>query len=291
MTLAEAIESYLTHKKRRLAPLSHKMYERTLRRFREMYPDTELAEFEPPEGAALIEAYLDHPEWAAVTFNRNLVIFRDFFGFHTDRKRLDMNPTVLIERARKPQARRTTFTPAERHKLIASQPEVRDRVALRLLVDYGIRKGALQNCKIEHFDAPRKRLTIFTKGSSVQEVPIPDPEFWRELDTHIAKDAALPHHFLLSRQKPTPRVGWRRYPELGLSGHGMHKWWYRCLARAGLVEKGVEKGTKMHVARHTAGQRVLDATGNLKAVQMLLGHASISTTADCYVGWDANQLS
>ena len=42
--------------------------------------------------------------------------------------------------------------------------------------------------------------------------------------------------------------------------------------------------------RYTAGQRVLDATGNLKAVQALLGHASITTTADTYTDWDVQQL-
>jgi site-specific recombinase XerC len=36
----------------------------------------------------------------------------------------------------------------------------------------------------------------------------------------------------------------------------------------------------MHKARHTAGQRLLDTTGNLKAVQKLLGHESIQTTGD-----------
>ena len=47
----------------------------------------------------------------------------------------------------------------------------------------------------------------------------------------------------------------------------------------------------MHKARHTAGQRVLDRTGNLKAVQKLLGHASIPTTADIYTDWDIEQLA
>jgi site-specific recombinase XerC len=46
----------------------------------------------------------------------------------------------------------------------------------------------------------------------------------------------------------------------------------------------------MHQARYTAGQRVLDKTGNLKAVQKLLGHASIDTTAESYVDWDIEQL-
>ena len=47
----------------------------------------------------------------------------------------------------------------------------------------------------------------------------------------------------------------------------------------------------MHKARHTAGQRVLDATGKLKAPQKLLGHASISTTGDIYADWDIDQLA
>ena len=47
----------------------------------------------------------------------------------------------------------------------------------------------------------------------------------------------------------------------------------------------------MHKARHTAGQRVLDATGNLKAVQKLLGHASIQTTGDIYTDWDVEQFA
>jgi site-specific recombinase XerC len=36
---------------------------------------------------------------------------------------------------------------------------------------------------------------------------------------------------------------------------------------------------------------VLDATGNLKAVQKLLGHASIRTTGDIYADWDIDQLA
>ena len=47
----------------------------------------------------------------------------------------------------------------------------------------------------------------------------------------------------------------------------------------------------MHKARHSAGQRVLDAIGNLKAVQKLLGHESIQTTGDIYTDWDIDQLA
>jgi site-specific recombinase XerC len=65
----------------------------------------------------------------------------------------------------------------------------------------------------------------------------------------------------------------------------------RVLARIrALAPPRSRSGTKIHRTRHTAGQRVLDATGKLKAVQAHLGHASISTTADAYTNWDFQQL-
>lgn len=47
----------------------------------------------------------------------------------------------------------------------------------------------------------------------------------------------------------------------------------------------------MHKGRHTAGQRVLDATGYLKAVQKLLGYSSIQMTGDIYADWGIDQLA
>ena len=76
-----------------------------------------------------------------------------------------------------------------------------------------------------------------------------------------------------------------------MGDHGLHDWWYRCLARADMVPAGTTSGERMHKARHTAGQRVLDKTGNLKAVKKLLGHPSIQTTADTYTDWDIDQLA
>jgi site-specific recombinase XerC len=76
-----------------------------------------------------------------------------------------------------------------------------------------------------------------------------------------------------------------------ISNHRLHDWWYRCLVRAEVVPDGTTSGERMHKARHTAGQLLLDATGNLKAVQGLLMHESIMTTADTYVNWDLDRLA
>src|SRR5215469_5045887 len=96
--------------------------------------------------------------------NKNLSILRDFFKFEVLRGKLHGDPTLPIERARKRPVHRTTFTTDQRSAILASNPDRRDRIALRLLLDYGLRKGALQRVQFAHFDHQRRRLTIFTKG-------------------------------------------------------------------------------------------------------------------------------
>lgn len=206
------------------------------------------------------------------------------------RGRLHGDPTLPIERARSRQVYRTTFSAEQRRAIISEQPDLRDRIALRLLLDYGLRKGALQAVQFKHFDHQRKRLTIFTKGQKVRELPIPHPPFWFDLERHILDVGAQPDHYLMPRMKGNGTLT-TADPSEPMGVHGMHSWWYRRLADAGLVPTGTTSGERMHKARHTAGQRVLDATGNLKAVQKLLGHSSIQTTGDIYADWDVDQLA
>lgn len=221
-----------------------------------------------------------------------LSICKDFFQWQVKRGLLHGDPTLLIERAKSRQVYRTTFTASQRRSIVAGQASVRDRIALRLLLDYGLRKGSLQAVQFKHFDHRRRRLTIFTKGQKVREVPLPDPAFWKDLERHILEAEARPEYYLLCGRKRARRdyVG-GDLPLEPMSAHGAHKWWYRCLENAGIIAEGTTSGERMHKARHTAGQRVLDATGNLKAVQKLLGHSSIQTTGDIYADWDIDALT
>ena len=284
---------YLRAKRKRLTDSSYRDYECCLDKLARHFLDLQIEDFEPPTGTECIEEFLDAlwGDGAPRTYNKNLSIIKDFFRFQIMRGRLYGDPTLLIERARSRQVYRTTFSTDQRRAIISEQPDLRDRLCLRLLLDYGLRKGALQAVQFKHFDHQRKRLTIFTKGQKVRELPLPHRAFWHDLEHHILDVTAQPSHYLLCTQRTIPRVGVRRYPEKPMSGHAAHDWWYRCLATAGIVAPGTTSGEKMHKSRHTAGQRVLDATGNLKAVQKLLGHASIQTTGDIYADWDIDQLA
>jgi len=291
--LGQDAAAYLRAKRKRLTDASYRDYEGGLDKFVRYFMDLQLDDFEPPVGTGRVEEFLDHQygSGAPRTYNKNLSILKDFFRHHMLRGALQGDPTLAVERARSRQVHRETFTPNQIRAIIASQDDIRDRLAVRLLLDFGLRKGALARVQIKHFDHYRRRLTVFTKGEKVREIPIPSKPFWYELERYIVEAEAKPDHYLMARQRTIPRAGARRFPDKPMSGHGLHDWWYRCLAKAGVVAEGVTRGERMHKARHTAGQRVLDATGNLKAVQKLLGHSSIQTTGDVYADWDIDALA
>lgn len=299
---AEAAE-YLRVKRKRLTPSSFITYEGSLDKLARFFPDLQVSDFEPPTGTQRLEEYLDQMWGSAAprTYNQNLSVTKDFFRFQILRGRLHGDPTLAIERARKREVYRTTFSTDQRRAIIAEQESRRDRLCLRLLLDYGLRKGALRAVQFKHFDHQRKRLTIFTKGQKVRELPIPHAEFWLDLERRILDAQANPADYLLCAHRTIPvgkpdadghrHTERRTFPDRPMSGHGTHKWWYACLTNAGIVPEGTLSGERMHKARHTAGQRVLDVTGNLKAVQKLLGHSSIQTTGDIYADWDLDQLA
>jgi integrase/recombinase XerC len=293
LPLGEDVALYLRHKRKRLTASSYRDYEGALDKFARRLGDLRVADFEPPVGTQRVEEFLDwaYGDLEPRTYNKNLSIIKDFFKFFRLRGELHGDPTLAIERARSRQKYRPTFSPDQIRAIIASQGDTRDRLAVRLLLDFGLRKGALQAIQFKHFDHYRRQLTVFTKGEKVRQLPIPSKPFWHELERYIVEAEAKPNDYLMCQQKTIPRAGVRRFMDKPMGGHGLHSWWYRCLANAGIVEKGTESGERMHKARHTAGQRVLDATGNLKAVQKLLGHSSIQTTGDVYADWDIQQLA
>lgn len=346
--LGQEVTEYLRHKSKRLTEKSYRGYERTLALFAVQHPTLELDDLEPPAGTRIVEDFLAR-NWAhrnPKTYNVNLTTISDFCKWHGRRGTLKGDPTLAIERAKPRQFHRSTFSEQQRLAILASSRDIRYRLSLRLLLDYGIRKGALAAVRLEHFDEHRQRLTIFTKGESIHQVPIPDPGFWADLAALRDDPASSPSDYLMCKhhvrhtrktaddllttlrdQIDAAVATADRIEELGAEGaawllreklvdveqlasrpgligerifgltpseplgeHGIHSWWYRRLSCAGVVVPGTTRGQRMHGARHTAGQRVLDLTGNLVAVQHLLGHKSVKTTGDNYVGHETDQL-
>lgn len=290
--LGEQVADYLRWKRKRLTKGSDRQYTGTLAVFAGDHMDLDLKDFEPPVGITRVEEFL-HRNWGHLeprTYNKHLSILGDFFKFQIGRGNMAGNPTLPIERAKVRDPHRETFNSNQVRAIIASQDDLRDRLALRLLLNYALRKSELRAVQFKHFDHVRLRLTVFGKGGTVMAVPIPDPAFWHDLERLILDSQAQPGHYLMCGRRGN-RHGSRLLPDTRIGNHGLHDWWYARLADAGIVAAGTTKGERMHKGRHTAGQALLDATGNLKAVQKLLRHKSMLTTADVYLDWDLDQLA
>jgi site-specific recombinase XerC len=302
--------AYLRWKRGMITSSTYRDYEACLDKLSRAFPDLEMTDFEPPVGTERLEEMLDR-QWgdsAPRTYNKNLSILKDFFKWAALKGKLHGDPTLPIVRHRKRDVLRESYTESVILGIIAAQEDLRDRICVRLLLRYGLRKGALRGIQFKHFDHSRRRLTIFTKGQRIRDLPIVSKDLWLDLERLILDINAEPHFYLLNKRKQVWR-GYARSPgpkqtvkeesvfeiveyrDKPMGEHGAHDWWYGCLEKAGLVPKGVTSGEKMHKARHTAGQRVLDETGNLKAAQKLLGHASMQTTGDHYTDWDIDQLA
>lgn len=288
------VVAYLRWKRKRLTKGSDRQYTGTLAVLAAQHLDLELKDFEPPVGTERLEEFLDR-NWgsgraAPRTYNKHLSIVGDFFKFQVGRGYMHGNPALPIERAKARDPHRETFNGDQVRAIVASQDELRDRIALRLLLNYALRKSELRAVQFKHFDHVRLRLTVFGKGGTVTPVPIPDHAFWHDLERLILDTQAEPGHYLMPGRRGN-RHGSRLLPDTQISNHALHDWWYARLAAAGIVAEGTTSGERMHKSRHTAGQALLDATGNLKAVQKLMRHKSMLTTADVYLDWDLDQLA
>lgn len=341
--LDKARTDYLANKQVRLTPSSLRGYSDTLKFLVADLGHVPLKEFEPPWGTILLEDFLSK-RWghcAGRTFNKHRVVLRDFFRWLRLRGYVSENPALAIEKAREADIAPYGFTPEERARILAVNPEPRDQIAIRLMLDYGLRKGSVLDVKIGSFDRGDFKVSFWMKGERHHTVPVPEQDpIWQLLDELDGEPAG---HYILFRQvlrrrRSTDRellavleqrlaeavtaaeaisdpacefetdwvqasigtaVNWlslacmassrqvvREYRDQPLGAHAMHDRWYWWLARAGLVPFGVTHGRRMHGARHAAGQRVLEQTGNLKAVQRILGHRNISTTGNTYVHID-----
>ena len=282
---------YLRHKRKVLTKGSQRKYESALHKLALYFADLEPCDFEPPIGTERLEEFMDHTwgQAAPRTYNSNLSPIREFFAWLQARGELRGNPALSVTRAKARDPYRETFTAHQVNAILASNADLRDRIGLRLLLHYALRKSELRTCRFEHFDHVRKLLIVFGKGETKVPIPIPDPAFWHDLERLILDTGAQGGHYLIPGRRGN-RHGSRLLPETMISQHAMHDWWYARLHAAGIAPEGVTKGYRMHTARHTAGQVLLDETGNLVAVKRLLRHKNIATTADTYLDWDLEQL-
>ncbi len=191
---------------------------------------------------------------------------------HLVRERIrDDDPTALLAGPKIRRKLPQTLSAADMGKLLAAPTgadaySVRDRAMLELFYSSGLRISELSGLSLQQVDLEHGFVRVFGKGSKERVVPLGGK----------ARDAVVTY---LTSSRPRlvkPRTG----SELFISERG------RAISRKTLwfiVKKyarraGLAKTVKPHLLRHTFATHLLGGGADLRAIQEMLGHASIGTT-------------
>jgi integrase/recombinase XerD len=222
-------------------------------------------------------------------------VIRAFWVWAEEEGHVAFSPASKIRRPRA--ARKTApLLPAHVDELLLSCARTsRDRLALLVLLDCGVRRAELGGIRIRDFDLARRQLTVFGKGQKERVIPLRG-RIVMALRTYLGEPLEFvgrrpePDDYLLYPEKRTPdrRVYWAE-PKKPCASNTVHRWWYRMLEQAGLVGHGVRSGLNMHRARHTFATELRRVAG-VEAASQALGHSDLSTTLGIYGHQDQRDL-
>ncbi len=212
-----------------------------------------------------------HAQTRATTANRRLTVFKRFFGWALRERLVAQDPTLRLQAARQPLRVPKTLSQAQVEALLAA-PDVgtplglRDRAMLELMYASGLRVSELVALKTWHLGMSEGVLRVLGKGSKERLVPFGEvARQWLERYLQEARSAILAGQhtedlFVTARGAGMTRV----------------MFWMLVKKYAGIA--GITAPLSPHTLRHAFATHLLNHGADLRVVQLLLGHADISTT-------------
>jgi site-specific recombinase XerD len=219
---------------------------------------------------------------APATVARKLAAIRGLFDFLVRTERIGQNPADLVSSPKREEKLPRVLSTEQMQSLLEGIPartplELRDRAMLELAYSCGLRCEEIVNLDLGALDFETEQLRVLGKGSKERILPVGEPaqralQRYCERGRHaLATDPRQTALFLsksgrrLSNSDVTRRLGL----------------WVRAAALAA--------GVSPHSLRHSFATHLLEGGADLRTIQELLGHASISTT-QVYTRVDAARL-
>ncbi|EFK07007.1 tyrosine recombinase XerD [delta proteobacterium NaphS2] len=202
---------------------------------------------------------------------RNVSAIKTFYRFLVSEGKMEENPARLVETPRIQQKLPDILSVDEVERLLL-QPDgatpigQRDRAMLELLYATGLRVSELVRLRLLDVNMEAGFVKALGKGSKERMVPFGE-KARQALKTYLSdgrpallKEGHPPYLFLNFRGKPLTRQGFWKI----IKNHG--------------IMAGIKKNIKPHGLRHSFASHLLEAGADLRSVQLMLGHADITTT-------------
>jgi integrase/recombinase XerC/integrase/recombinase XerD len=196
---------------------------------------------------------------------------RAFFGTLREHGEISANPADLLAAPKRSQELPDVLSPEQVSKLLdripASTPlELRDRALFEVAYSSGLRAEELVSLDVPSIDFDAEQLRVEGKGSKTRIVPVGEPalaSLARYLERARAALASGDHEPALFLSK---------------SGRRLSTSDIRRRLRVWSRHAAVHGGVHPHALRHSFATHLLEGGADLRSIQELLGHASISTT-------------
>jgi len=267
----DLVDLYLNHLRveKGLSQNTIEAYSRDLRTFLEFWSDKPLREFQRNKVAKYL-SFLGERGLSARSIHRALVALRGFFRFLLLEGHLEEDPLEEVSFPFFPKKLPNPLTFGQTKELLekpdSSTPiGLRDSALLELMYGTGIRVSETSELRLEALQLELGFLLVKGKGEKERIVPIGEiakeklVKYLSEGRPKLLKDRASPYVFL----NPQGRK---------LSRQGIWKIIKRYALLCGI------RDISPHTLRHTFATHMLQGGADLRVVQILLGHADISTT-------------
>jgi integrase/recombinase XerC len=271
----EGFTAYLRDE-RNLSPHTLRAYEREVARF-VTFATGEMGCAGPADvKPAVVRAYLAHlhgERLARVSAQRALAALRTYFRFLCREREIDANPAAVVPTPRAPKKLPEVLTAPQLAELLEALPATpagrRDRAALELLYGAGLRAAELVGLDLDDVDLSRRLVRVRGKGGKERIVP-----FGRIAEQTLR--AYLPERGAWRAIAAGDDVGEPLF--VNQRGGRLTDRSLRRILDAAVQQVALVHHVHPHTLRHAFATHLLEAGMDLRAIQELLGHASLATT-------------
>ncbi len=220
--------------------------------------------------------------YAKTTVNRRFSAVRSFYSWLVREGVIESNLAAVVSSPKLPKPLPHVLSQEDVEKLLecadASTPAgALDAALVELLYASGARIGEVASLDVDRIDFSDKSVRLFGKGSKERIVPL-YPAALHALDAYLAhaRPVLLANHkggLTVEEAADAQRALFINARGARMSERSLRSRFEKLLARAGLAGMATP-----HTMRHTFATEVLDGGADLRSVQEMLGHASLSTT-------------